>query len=263
MPNKPDIGEYKNWLKEKHKVEITDRSKAYYESVTNKIKNEFEKSDIWTKLLKNLREYNDEYHVERGYQLLMSDITPEISIKPFNSFFIKTFRKNIIENKYYPEPPEKGWIIPNEWYSRIGDIIRTTIVVKYLDGVEFIANKIKLLCEQNELDSKIFWEATEEGHYAAHLYIKKQFEIQGIEWDTQKIDISIEIQVTTQLQDVIQRLLHKYYEEKRKNIVKEDVKWQWNYKSDEFAANYLGHILHYIEGMIIEIRNKQKEEEKK
>jgi hypothetical protein len=28
------------------------------------------------------------------------------------------------------------------------------------------------------------------------------------------------------------------------------------YKSDEFAINYLGHILHYLEGTIVEIRDK-------
>ncbi|GAI51334.1 unnamed protein product [marine sediment metagenome] len=55
-------------------------------------------------------------------------------------------------------------------------------------------------------------------------------------------------------------MLHKYYEETRKRLEKEDIKWQWNYKSDEFVANYLGHILHYVEGMIMEIREKQKEE---
>ena len=42
-----------------------------------------------------------------------------------------------------------------------------------------------------------------------------------------------------------------------KKIKKEKI-WQWNYKSDEFAANYLGHILHYVEGMIIEIRDKKR-----
>jgi len=30
----------------------------------------------------------------------------------------------------------------------------------------------------------------------------------------------------------------------------------------EFAANYLGHILHYIEGMIIDVRDKNREGEK-
>ena len=103
-------------------------------------------------------------------------------------------------------------------------------------------------------------EAREEGYYAAHLYVQREFEIPRIDWDTDKVDISIEIQVTTQLQDAIRKLLHKHYEERRKQVTDDDMKWQWDYKSDEFAANYLGHILHYVEGTIVEIREKQKEE---
>lgn len=36
-----------------------------------------------------------------------------------------------------------------------------------------------------------------------------------------------------------------------------DIKWQWDYESDEFIPNYLGHILHYIEGMIMEVRKRE------
>jgi hypothetical protein len=49
------------------------------------------------------------------------------------------------------------------------------------------------------------------------------------------------------------------YEEMRVKSTKEDNrKWQWNYQSLEFSSNYLGHILHYVEGMILEVRDKQK-----
>ncbi|MBU4374371.1 MAG: hypothetical protein KJ714_08055 [Euryarchaeota archaeon] len=207
MDKPKNIEEYKKWLKEQHKIEISDRTQTYYNSVTSKIKSDFEKSEFWSQLTKNLKEYNDKYLVKSGYQLLIPNFTPELIIKSFDSFLLKTFRKNIIENNNWPESPENGWILPTNWYSQINDIIRTLIVVKYLDGVEFIINE------------------------------------------------------TTQLQEVIRKLLHKYYEERRKRITKEDIKWQWNYKGDEFVANYLGHILHYVEGMIMEIRDKQKEEE--
>lgn len=53
--------------------------------------------------------------------------------------------------------------------------------------------------------------------------------------------------------------MHKYYEERRKKVKLNEKDWIWDYKCDEFAANYLGHILHYVEGMIMEIREKQKE----
>jgi hypothetical protein len=102
------------------------------------------------------------------------------------------------------------------------------------------------------------FEAREEGYYALHLYTKKLFEIRTPEWSAESVAFWIEIQITTQLQEVIRKLLHKYYEQRRKRLEKPVEKWQWNYSSDEFCINYLGHILHYIEGMIMEIREKQR-----
>lgn len=131
-------------------------------------------------------------------------------------------------------------------------------MVKYLDGVEFFANKIESLIAGSVTFRKVL-EAREEGYYAAHIYVRQEFEVPKIDWDTEKLNCSVEIQVSTQLQEVIRRLLHKYYEERRKGG-KSSTPWQWDYKSDEFAANYLGHILHYLEGMIMEVREKQKEQ---
>jgi hypothetical protein len=42
-----NIEEYKEWLKEKHGIEISDKTKTYYESVISKIKLDFEKSELW------------------------------------------------------------------------------------------------------------------------------------------------------------------------------------------------------------------------
>lgn len=255
-----DINEYKKWLREKHEIEISDRTQTYYESVTTGIKLDFEKSDFWIQLTGNLEEYSGEYLVKTGYPLLLPQFQPELNTKPFDSFLLKTFRKNIIENKLWPNTPEGGWIFPDNWYSEITDIIRTLFVVKYLDGVEFMMTKVHSLCKQHNMECNVFLEAREEGYYAGHLYTKQNFEIPKVTWDTQRINVVIEIQITTQLQEVIRRLLHRYYEDSRRRIREEDIKWQWNYTSGEFVANYLGHILHYVEGMIMEIREKQKEE---
>lgn len=257
-----NIDEYKKWLKDKHEVETSERTKTRYELVTGRIEQDFENSEFWVQLNKNLKEYESEYLIKSGYALLMPEIGSKIFIKPYDSFLLKTFRKNIIKNKNWPNEPNDGWILPNNWYTMINDIIRTLFVVKYLDGVEFMIDKIKSLCEQCNVECEAVLEAREEGYYAAHLYTKHKFEIPKINWDTEKIDVTIEIQITTQLQETIRRLLHKYYDERRKRVKKEDIKWQWNYESDEFIANYLGHILHYIEGMIMEIREKQREEMK-
>ncbi len=138
--------------------------------------------------------------------------------------------------------------------------MRTLIRVKYLDGVEFIVNKITSLCECNMNSIECVFEARNEGYYAAHLYTKDEFEIMGINWKPQKVTGTIEIQITTQLQELIRTLLHKHYEHRRLLPSGSVDLWQWNYNSDEFATNYLGHILHYVEGMIMEIRSKERHE---
>lgn len=256
-----DITEYIKWLKEKHGVEI-NRAQVHYSSVTAKVEQDFEKSDFWIQMTESIRKYDQEYLSQTGYHLITDGFKPELHIKPFESYVLKTFRKNVLENKSWPNEPANGWIFPNSGYSQINDIVRTLFVVKYLDGVKFLIDKIEHLCKQHEMMCNVFLEAREEGYYAAHLYTKQKFEIPKVSWDTEKVDISIEFQITTQVQEVIRKLLHKYYELKRKRIEEKDVKWQWDYQSDEFSANYLGHILHYVEGMIMEIREKQKEEKK-
>ena len=63
--------------------------------------------------------------------------------------------------------------------------------------------------------------------------------------------------MTTRIKDVIKTLLHTYYETRRLEVGHGGADWMWNYKSGECATNYLGHILHYVDGMIVEVRDRQ------
>lgn len=253
---KPKYEEYKKWLKDEHHVEITDK---YYEEAANTIKGIFQESSLWKAFNHNRSYYSDTFFIEsRGYSLWSNaSETVELKTKPYDSFLLKTYRRNILDNQKWPKQPRGGWILPDNWYSKINDIVRTSVVVRYLDGVEFVARHFKSLCDKNKAKCNIHFEAKEEGYYAAHMYVTSKFEVPKMGLGTEFIEVSIEIQITTQLQEVILKLLHEYYEERRKQEkLKENIKWQWDYKSDEFATNYLGHILHYIEGMIMERRDK-------
>jgi hypothetical protein len=255
MEKPKDINEYYKWLKGK-KRDITERVKTYYDSITVKMKNDFSKSDLWQNILNNMKEDDGRYEIETGYKLFFQqEQEPEILVKPFDSYVVKTFRKNIIDNDKWDDPPDGDWYFPDNCHSRINDILRTLFVVKYLDGVKYYLNIIRSYCSEKGLSCEYSFEAKEEGYYAAHLYVKHEFEIPKKDWDTEKINMMVEIQITTQLQEAIRKLLHKYYEENRKKIIK-DENWQWEYKSDQFSLNYLGHILHYVEGMIVEIRER-------
>lgn len=212
-----NVPEYQQWLLSKFKdASSNERNKSYYESVFLKAKQDFEKSNFWTALTNNFKEYSDYYRVSTGYTLfanyLESGLKPEILIKPYDSFILKTFRYNVINNNSWPNEPEEGWMLPSKGFSKINDLLRTLIVVKYLDGVDFIVEKIK------EIDNncKVEYKAKDDGYYAAHVYITRTFEIPDFNWSTRKEDILVEIQITTQLQEVIRKLLHQHYEENRK-----------------------------------------------
>lgn len=251
------IEDYKKWLLEVHNVKITNQTENYYNSVVNAVKVGFEKSDFWKKLTTNLKEYNDQYAIKTKYPLLVQ-IDIELVTKPFKSFLEKTHRRNVLHNKNWPEPPSVGWMLEDNWFTESNDLVRTLIVVKYLDGVEFILKKLETLCEDCILENRKKLEAREDGYYAAHFYITQEFEIPTKIWNTVKLPLKIEIQITTQLQEVIRKLLHTYYAKQRISSSFQDQSWKWDYKSNEFSASYLGHILHYIEGLIVETRERQK-----
>lgn len=253
-----DIAAYTTWLKKDHNVEVSDRMKRYYDAVVSKAASDFLAAPFWQTLNSDLDRINKQYYLNTSYYLLVNNSSlPQLQKKPFDSFLLKTFRYNVVSNNNWPEPPDGGWLLPGNWFSRINDMVRTLFVVKYLDGVNFFASELAKLCNARSYMCKVDYEAKEEGYYAAHFYISFPCQIPCENWDTRDEIVPVEIQITTQLQEVIRRLLHKYYEEQRAQRRIPDVKWQWDYKSDEFAANYLGHILHYVEGMIMDVRDKR------
>jgi len=119
-----NIDEYKKWLIN-NGVEDLKREQAHYNAVVNRMAADFQVSDFWINLIKNFPEFNDEYLLKTGYPLFPSrDYKPTVVTKPFDSFLLKTFRKNIIENKLFPVEPQEGWVLPSNWFSRINDIMR-------------------------------------------------------------------------------------------------------------------------------------------
>jgi hypothetical protein len=171
------------------------------------------------------------------------------------------YRWDVVQNNNFPEEPENGWILPTNWYEKINDILRTTIVVKYLDGVEYLAKKLEGFCKDElRLIGHCRFVSRLDGYYAAHLYFGMEFEIPKFEWDTEKVYTSVEIQITTQVKELIKELLHVYYERNRLAVPSDEELWAWRFEDKEFSTNYLGHIIHYVEGMIAGIRKKENDE---
>jgi hypothetical protein len=271
--NKPtDLESYKSWLAEQSHIAIDRRLENYYTRETFIIKQQFETSNFWQEFLKNLDEYDINYYRNsKGYDLFLKMnnriIQPEINIKPYNSVIDKTYRKNVIENRDFPKEPPEGWIYPDNLFLKINDIIRTSVIVKYMDGAKFLVNELTNLGDKYHKKIEPSYEARWEGYYAVHVSVPHTVKIANINLDaTNEYQIIIEIQIITQIQDIIKKLLHKYYEDKRSQVMNDPSlkdSWKWDSSCDEFSTNYLGHILHYVEGAIVEIRERQIREVKK
>lgn len=257
---KPCFEDYPRWLSECRKVDASPRSRTHYESVVNKVYLDFTQSNFWSNVLKTVKDADQRYLLETEYHLLAQTDPPAVLTKPYGSFLHKTYRRNVLLNPKWPEAPDGGWILPPGWCSRINDCVRTMLVVKYLDGVEHMCRSLAELASNASLACRVDYEAKPEGYYAAHLYVEFPCEVPNRDFDTVKTRMEIEFQVTTQLQEVIRRLLHKYYEQRRALGQGTDARWQWEYRSTEFATNYLGHILHYMEGMILDVRERGRKE---
>jgi len=261
-PERPsDPTSYKRWLEGTHEVDVGTPLKTRYEAVVAKARADFAGSALWQRITTSMADLDGEYRLQASYPLFLAPGAPQVFGKSFDSFLLKTYRRNVLENESWPEPPPGGWLLPDAWFSQLKDLVRTSFVVKYLDGVQFLAERLEGICSELGLESELSFEARMEGHYAAHLCVRDDFQIPGEKWDTKTIPMTVEIQITTQLQEAIHRLLHNYYEARRMQPEQEKSDWQWQYESDEFVANYLGHILHYVEGMIMEVRTRQQAEE--
>jgi ppGpp synthetase/RelA/SpoT-type nucleotidyltranferase len=145
--------------------------------------------------------------------------------------------------------------LPPEWYSVIKDVVRTIFVVKYMDGVDHLGGWLERIATDRAIDVHSKLMNTDYGYYAAHMIVTLPLKVTLESWDVTTLNVPFEIQVTTQLQEGIRRLIHEHYETSQGEGLPAD--WRWEYKERPFAANYLGHILHYIEGQIMRVRQGQ------
>lgn len=253
----PDFSHYEPWLKQRHGVVVDTQLRGRYESVTAIAAAKFAETALWTGLREQLREANAQYQVDTRFLLLNVDQPLVLHRKPFQSYLLKTFRKNCLSPSW-PYKPEPNWFLPDRCIPEINDLIRTRLIVRYLDGVEYLLNRIQASAESNGLAFRSDMEAKEDGYYAAHAYLSFTCDVPTEAWVVAPTTISIELQITTQIQEVISNLTHQVYEQRRAELAPRD-KWQWNYRSPQFKTNYLSHILHYMEGMIMDVRDTAQE----
>lgn len=251
-----DFEKYKKWLEKEFPEWPLKKAEMNFHSVTQSALVEFSASPFIASVRDELSNWNDLYYREKkGYYLFPISVPNiELQLKTFNSALDKTFRKNVINNPQWDKEPDGGWISPENWFESIHDLVRTQIIVKYMDGVEYLVQKLIQLSESLGVKHTVELEARSAGYYAAHFYIYLPFTIPTLKFDPKQVVMQLEIQITTQLQDAISKLTHERYVFNRSRQ-SSDESWRWDYQHENFKPSYLAHVLHFIEGMILEIRD--------
>ena len=253
LSQRPTRATYPQWLRRKFRIDAVAKGKGYYETVAGRLLDQVVASAFWARLGKEMPELEAEYQLSNHFGLLVSAEAPAFSVKSWDQFLDKTYRRNVQDNDDWPEEPEGGWLVPPGWFSNVNDIVRTMYVVKYLDGVDFLRTRIEGLAGELGLRCTSTLQNTDLGYYAAHLVVTMPLDVPLETWTIETKPVKIEIQITTQIQEVIRNLLHPHYEAAQIDSVAQ-ARWQWDYLSPAFSANYLGHILHYLEGQIMKVR---------
>lgn len=181
----------------------------------------------------------------------------QVLIKPYASMLTKIYRINCLQNRGYPAAPKDGFINLDSIYDHIkmNDLLRARLVSKYMDGPKFIAAGLAQFCEIKGLEFRSYPMHSDTGYHAWHCYIRSPVDLVGKSGIETKI-ISFELQVTTQLAEVITGLTHGLYEVARVHSprsVGDD--WRWDPRSQQFRSAYLGHTLHLLEGIIQTFRD--------
>ena len=200
---------------------------------------------------------SSEYLTNNGYPLLMeSDGSSfEIVSKSYSSSLDKIFRLNVVWNRGFPKPPKAGWVTPDNMFFLLDDILRGTIVCKYVDGPGILSELLKGYAESCDVVCSYVPRQLDTGYYAYHFCVQIPVEIVDQDFNPVKVDLKVEIQITTQLQEIMYQITHKHYIAERSKAQSNRDAWKWDVKSNRFKSGYLAHTLHLLEAIVIELRD--------
>lgn len=255
---KPEtLPQYIDWAAKNLGSDFDDpKIRKIYDVNLNTTFNEISKHKFFSELQTQLEIWDQEYFANTSTRLLMADSPPELKQKPFESAIDKSFRVNILWNDNFPEPPKKGWVTADNLYFYFNDLIRCFIVCRFIDGPRYLTNNLMKFAKSLGLERRQYSQERDDGYYAYHYYVKFHLDFLNSNWDTIQSQFEVEIQVTTQLQDILRSLTHNFYRTNRLLAEKDTSKWKWDFESNRFRVGYLSHTLHLLESIILESRDK-------
>lgn len=255
MSKPSTLAEYIDWAKTVPGVDfesIAGRTLYHYNVQT--AYNTMVNHPFYKELSAQLAKWAEEYKAQTGSDLFMENSRLNLIEKSYDSAINKSFRVNVISNECYPDPPKRGWATPENLPDYINDSVRGSLVCKFIDGPSYVSAQLAEYADALGLKNRQYSQEKDEGYYAYHFYAGFSVNLFDATGRTRVADVDMEIQVTTQLQDVLRSLTHRFYEERRLQPEGDRSKWKWDYTSNRFRVGYLSHALHLLEAVIVESR---------
>lgn len=256
MPYPKTQVEYVSWAKETLNIDYEGAHERAFRSNSAFALLTVQRHQFFQTLGEYLEVVSGEYAAEHRSPLLMNINPPELFQKSYESAINKSYRLNAVWNRRFPNNPQTGWVTPANWYILFDDLIRGTLVCKYLDGPPFLAKRLEQRAQGLGLACTVKALGRDEGYYAYHFHVKIPVDLVDAEFNEHPVDLSVEIQLTTQLQEVLYNITHKFYEQNRLQRAR-DTDWKWDHGSNLFKAAYVSHTLHMLEATILELRDSE------
>ena len=273
-----NVKQYLTWYENTFSEDLNSGiAEQWYGQAKNQGQDAWEKSAFWKALRTQMPEWDSSFADQHNLYRLFGELPSlcTIETKSFGSVLDKSLRWNVRNNEDWELPPKRlregaedfdssdprclddprWWYGPHNWLETFPDIFRIRLIATYMDGVRYLAERIKQLAKETigECSPMLKFRHSNDGYHAVHLNIRQRLD--GV-WDYtgehDTVETILEIQVTTTIQSTIDGLLHKVYETSRLKDPPDD--WAWDYRNPAFSVNYLGSTLHYLEGMIVAAR---------
>ncbi len=237
-----------------------DRLQSVYATNSQNILNRVNQHQFFEHFSQKTKVWEAEYEQRMGAKLFTGNADPNLQIKSYESVVEKTFRQNILLNTNFPNQPQKGWLDYSSIYEQFNDLVRGSLVCKFIDGPEFVAKAIVAYAAEHELESRQYSHERDDGYYAYHVYVKFPVSIFDLSFNKSERMVEVEIQLTTQLQEVLRSLTQRHYETERLKRNPDRGKWKWDFSSSRFKVGYLSHALHLLESVILDARKNVQDE---
>lgn len=255
MPNKPTFAAYQRaWSKAKIGVSLRDASQqGNYETNAGTALAAVRNHAFIQGLESCLKSADAEFQRLHGTKLLRETSAPTLVSKPYMSAVDKSYRHDVVNNTSFPKPAAKKWLKPEDWFEKFNDIVRGEIICRFMDGPEFLARHLKKLAARHGVTMLVEPKHRDSGYYAYHVYVlvPVRLFVGGV---SRSVNLSVEIQLATQLQDALRSLTHEAYEKARKSVDDGSTNWKWDFETLRFKSSYLGHTLHLLEGLLVSLR---------